>query len=433
MSDARLSGAAVTQTINNALQCLRRHFRSSDAGAGWYHYLDDLAPGVTASAVGLFVFRSAGATFERTQQVVDYIADQQVVEGGGDSLGGWPVRTTLGFPIAEATAWVVRSLAKSNGSLRGRQTLDAGLQWLERNQNTDLGWGSYKGQASRVFTSAIALLALHEGGGDRVVIEEGNKWLIEAQSPGQPAWGALPGEQATLLHTSVTLLALLRMQGALTANDISQTCAWIMERLEPYSSFERATIVEEYDIPYPDGGRTVVFQNSLPHFAMPVALTALLAAGADPLQPKIFDAIRHIVDTQQENGIWELPRSPLRPSIWATWPYVAALASFRRAVFPTAESTLTLIFPGCAILQTEDADAKPFTRRILFRNAVADWLNRRKVAIVLALLAFASLVIPTVFLVAERLTLENYLISLVVPVLLLIFQLIWARRSKTAG
>jgi hypothetical protein len=113
-SEAVLRRASIDTSISLALTCLRGHFRTIPshadnpaAAAGWYHYLDDQNPGITASAVGLYCFSLANVEFERTDQIVNYLVSRQIKAPTG---GGWAVRTTNDFPIVEATAWVVRSL-----------------------------------------------------------------------------------------------------------------------------------------------------------------------------------------------------------------------------------------------------------------------------------------------------------------------------------
>src|SRR4029077_4701609 len=129
--------------------------------------------------------------FERTDQVVRYLISQQATGRYG---GGWAVRTTNRFPIVEATAWVLRCLSLPHCKISGSSAaLDAGVEWLETNQNTDFGWGSYKGEPSRTFTTALSVLALRESGGSSEIISNAHKWLIESQNPNQPAWGSLPG------------------------------------------------------------------------------------------------------------------------------------------------------------------------------------------------------------------------------------------------
>jgi hypothetical protein len=435
-SDAMLRSQDIDDAIHRTLACLRANFRTTpDGDAGWYHYLDDREPGVTASAVGLFCFDLAGIPFERTSQVADYLLSQQKDAPVGR---GWAVRTTNGVPIVEATAWVLRALAGPQvRSVGTAQAVADGVAWLEANQNTDFGWGSYKDHESRVFTTCLSVLALQESGGSSEVIKNAVSWLIEAQSPNQPAWGALPQGKPTMLHTSISLLAMMAVPGSLPAAAIRQSTAWLEERLEPGLHYEKATQSEDYDVPYHYGGSTMNFQNTLPHFAGPVTLTALLRSGAEPLQVRVFDSVNAIVRSQEADnpslsGTWELPRSPTRPSIWAIWPFLAALTSAQEKIVPWPGSTATLLFSGCAIIQSETS-ARHLTRRLLIRNALLDWLKQRRFAVGLWAVAGVAVVIIVVLWLMKQLTLGVFLIALVFPVLIVVFQMLWDRSKRFRG
>lgn len=432
-STTDLAGIALTESIDRAHACLRRNFRSASDAAGWYHYLDDPHPGVTASAVGLFAFSAPGVVFERTADVLAYLVSQQN-NSDGPQDGGWSVRTTNGFPILEATAWVVRALSRPDvGLLSGGDSLRRGADWIRANQNVDAGWGSYVGQPSRVFHTALAVLTLDECGADRAALAQAQRWLIDAQDPGMPAWGPLPGSEPTLVHTAWALMALARIPGALSINTIRRTSEWLLEGLEPGTHVERRTTVEEYDVPFPQAGDSVVFQNSLPHFAGPLSLTALLSAGVvDPLQPKVFEALQGIVDTQQESGAWELPRSPTRPSIWAIWPFVQALTLARSTILPTPDSRASLIFPGCAIVQNEDVGRR-YSRSQLIRSIFRDWMRTKRVTVILWLVSVMTTGIPLALLLSKNLSITEFLMSLIVPVLLMVFEQVRERRRAPMG
>jgi hypothetical protein len=420
--------------MDKAIACLRANFRTNGAGdAGWYHYLDDPNPGVTASAVGLFCFQLAGVHFERTSEVVRYLASQQV-KSSDKTDGGWSVRTTNGFPVVEATSWVVRALSTpAAGLVASGDALRRGAGYLEANQNTDFGWGSYSGQPSRVFHTALAMIALQGCGGNATTIENGQKWLINAQSPNDPAWGCVPGAEPTVLHTSWALLALLNVPGALSANSIKAAVDWLMARIEPGVHVEKSTTVEEFDVPYPQGNQVTVFQNSLPHYAGPIALTAVLTAGADPLQARIFSAISGILDSQLSAGVlggaWELPRSPTRPSVWAIWPFLAALGAAKERVCTSTGAQANLLFDGCAIVQSEHG-SKKVTRSLLLRNAFFDWLRAQKTHVALSTIAVICVVIPSWMLAAKKLDWKEFVTAMVLPALLLIFQLVWGLRER---
>jgi hypothetical protein len=315
------------------------------------------------------------------------------------------------------------------------EALAAGIEWLEQNQNTDFGWGSYKGQPSRVFTTALSTLALTECGGSKEVISNAHQWLIEAQSPNQAAWGPLPAAEPTMLHTSFSLMVLTAAPGSLPGAAVRQTEDWLLERLVPGEHVEKVSTNEEYNVPYMHNQVLDTFQNSLPHFAGPITLNALLCAGVDPLQTKIFKAVDGIIDAQDKSdslrcGTWELPRSPTRPSMWAMWPFVAALAAARTRVVPSTGSTATLLFPGCAIIQSEGS-AHHLTRRLLIRNAITDWFRERKIAVGLWTIAVAIAVILVVLWRIKALTLAVFLPGLLLPVLILTYQILWDRRKRS--
>jgi hypothetical protein len=431
-STAELSGIAITNAIERAQGCLRRTFRSVEGASGWYHYLDDLQPGVTASAVGLLTFSISGTAFERTPDVVRYLLSKQKTSADR-SDGGWSVRTTNGFPISEATGWTVRALSRPQIGALGGDGLRRGVQWLRANQNTDFGWGSYFGMPSRVFQTAVNMLALQECCGDSEALANAQRWLIDAQSPQLPAWGPLPGSDPTMVHTSMALSALSRIPGALSVNTMRLTAEWLLENLEPGRHVERSTTVEEYDVPYNDGVLSTVFQNSLPHFAGPMALSAIISSGAlDPLQTKIFKSIEGIIDTQLQEGHWEIPRSPMRPSIWALWPFVSALSLARQAILTSPRCKATLMFPGCAIVQSEEA-GRGLTRGLLIRNAATEWARTRWVALMLWLVSAVATGVPVVLLVLGLLSLVEFLTALIVPVLLMLFQFLWERRPRTGA
>lgn len=430
-SAAKLSGTAVTESIDRAVGCLRQAFRTGPDAAGWYHYLDDPQPGITASAVGLFTFSLAGLRFERSAEVVSYLTGEQRLSPDGRQ-GGWSVRTTNGFPIVESTAWVLRALSRPGTTLGSGETLRLGIEWLRAQQNVDFGWGSYRGQPSRVFLTALNMLALHEAGAESEALTNAQRWLIDVQNPQAPGWGPLPGTEPTVVHTSIALMALSRIPGALSTNTMRQTAEWLLERVEPGVHVERSTTVEEYDVPFDDAGTPSVFQNSLPHFAGPLALSAICATGVvNPLQPKVFNLVTGILDTQLENGCWELPRSPMRPSVWAVWPFVAALSAIRGAVLSTPRSRADLLYPGCAIIQSED-QPQDLTRQLLIRNAFFDWLRSKWLTLALWAVALLTTGIPLALLATGHFSKKDFLTALILPILLMVFQYAWGHRRRPA-
>lgn len=413
--------------IEQAVNCLQREFRSTSGGSGWYHYLDDPEPGVTASAVGLFIHSLANTQFDRSDEIIEYLLRQQITADGSNK-GGWSVRTTMGFPILESTAWVLRALARERPSIASATAIQMGTDWILRNQNADNGWGSYRGEKSRVFLTSLALLALAECGRTDELFSKGQRWLLAAQHPSSSAWGAVGSATPTILHTSFAVQALTTSPPMLAPNSVRQIIDWIMSKLEPASFVEKESVVEEYDVPYIYNGETATFQNCLPHFATPVSLYTILASGHDSLSSQVFDGIRQILACQRDDGSWELPRSPTRASVWAIWPFVAALGEARHRLAPMQQGTVDLLYDGCALVQTSPSSSR-VTRFFFFRKSTSFWMKRHwgKLALWALIVLLALIAILLYFVLDDTV---NTLLALVFSVILFGVQIIWSKNDQ---
>ena len=424
---------SIDHCIARSLDLLRNTYHArtgDDTCCGWYHYLDDPKPGVTACAVALYVFSLAGVSFERSADVVGHLRTEQVRSDDPALDGGWAVRTTHGFPLVEATAWVTRALSIPGvRSLRDAPTLERGATWLVNNQNTDYGWGSYKGCESRIFHTVLSIMALLDAGVDPTVVDNGMKWLLRAQAKDEPAWGCKPNEPVTLFHTSMALTALLRSPGQLGAAAIEDITRWIIGRLAAGVHTEPGSVVEEYEISYAVHGNKLTFANSLPQFAGPVACRALMLAGIDPHQSKLLEYIASITDAQVQDGYWTLARSPMRPSVWGIWPFIAALVAYRDRTLPVPSSRLLLLKEGAAVAWRSDVRL-PSLRPIALQARMREWLVRNRVRIILRMTVAVSILLPTFLLATRSIDLVTFITTLVIPVLLLTFQILLERQEK---
>jgi hypothetical protein len=347
----------------------------------------------------------------------------QQIPGDPPRGGGWAVRSTAGFAITEATAWVVRAMAHPATHPAGiSASLELGVRWLESNQNDDGGWGSYLGQSSRVFLTALSLLALSEAGADPSRLQKACQWLLAARTADSTAWGALPNAEPTILHTSIVILALSAHDSNSSQSVIQNAATWIAHHFDPNLLTEKSSTNEEYAFKYSAGGAQVDFSNSLPHFATPIAVAALLKAGRNPFDTNLFTAARTLIDGQLDAGNWELPRNPMRASIWAIWPFVYSLSAFRAAACPNPGSDVSLLLPGCSITHSGDTRAE-ITRRILLSSALVQWLRAHRLALTLWCLSVALAVVPITLYFTHALTLNAALLSLILPALLVAIQM----------
>jgi hypothetical protein len=427
-----LRQSAIINSIELALSLLRKTYRSNpyQNEFGWYHYLDDPSPGVTASAVSLFCFSIANQPFEHTEQVITYLKDRQIFSSDPRLNGGWSVRTTFDFPVVESTAWVLRSLYLNQISLnKNSPDIKAAYSFLVNNQNMDHGWGSCYGQPSRIFHTSLAIIALASFNRFSQEVSLGADWLIQSRQKDIPAWGALPDSSPSALHTSWALLALSELPYKIPNEIIEKSLIWLIDTLDPTKITELTSQAEDYDVPFMSGGKSFVYQFNLPHFCLPVAVYTLLKLSRNLDSTKMCKAINTIIESQTDTGFWPIPRSPSRPSIWGIWPFLAALIQASNLYhLARDESEIFFISENVAIIQPEKPMAavretliNPYYFAIKrFINVYFGWLFLALFATGGFLLAFLGLI-----------SWIEFSFSLLVPIILLVVQIIIEKTKRT--
>ncbi|MBD3339681.1 MAG: hypothetical protein GF353_11270 [Candidatus Lokiarchaeota archaeon] len=424
MSETQLSIA-----INKTLDFLKKTYRSipDEEMYGWYHYLDDPKPGITASSVVLYCFNLVGNPFERTEEVLLYLKRKQVISEKKKIHGGWPVRTTMNFPILESTSWVLRSSALNHALLNNNAPdISAGYDWIINNQNTDYGWGSYLDQPSRTFTTSLALLALSSLNKYSKELSLGADWLLKNQSADVPAWGAIPESQPTLLHTCWALLALSEIPNKLNRKSLSSSLEWVEKNVIANSLTEVSSQAEDYDIPFVDDNKSMVFQCSLPHFYLPIATYTLLKLSKDTVSNKAIQSVKTILNHQTDEGIWELPRSPMRPSIWAIWPFLSALHQAREIVLLRNNMELNLFSNNVVIVKSKNS-SNSLLRIFLssLKVSVKNFIKKNYGWLILILFIISGLI----FVKYNLITWKEFLLAQIFPVILLIIQFILNKKK----
>lgn len=428
-----MSGSIKVSDVQNAmrksLSLLRKTYNSdaTNTDYGWYHYLDDPKAGVTASAVALMCFEWAKERFERAEEVHRFLKKSQILSDDEHINGGWPIRTSARFQIIESTGWVIRSMMFTNTAFHSNgPDVMSGYKWIIGNQNLDNGWGSYYGEPSRTFLTALALLAVLPLNRYSREASLGADWLIKSQSPDVPAWGPTVDAPPSILHTSWALLALSEMPGKLNRKMLSDSLEWISANLDTKNLTEKSSQAEDYNVPYIDGGKQLIFQNTLPHFALPLAIIVLLKLSNNGLwSGQIRTALDTIVGSQNQDGFWELPRNPTRPSIWGIWPFVAALAYARDT--PIMQNDMSLFVVGNNLVIQPEATTNSLFKTLLIslRITLGGYLKQNYGWIILGLFVIGGLV----FVIQNLLGLREYFLSLLFPVILLLVQIAIEKRK----
>lgn len=417
----------ILYTINQSLNFLKKHYKESSQGGGWYHYLDDSFPaGPTASAVGLMAFSLFDIPFEHKNEVLNFLSHKQILSSGDIKKdGGWPISMTGNQPVMEASGWIIRSLGKLNSSrIIKAPNIQEAYKWLINNQNKDNGWGSFFGQESRVYLTCMALRALVTLNPESENIKNGRNWLYRNMCEDFPAWGATLYSSPTVLHTGFVLMTLHEIGLGSEYKLINDAYEWLIDNLDTTQLWEPISQVEDYDILYINDGEQIKYQNSLPHFALPVALSALIYRfGIN--HKKIFDCVDTIIKNQNL-GYWTNARNPARPSIWAIWPFLQALNDL---------ITIPLISPNKEIFNIRNnLIIKPSCSYIpLFFLLIIDGvITFAKIirSIWSWLLLVLYLIGGLIFLKIGQLSLKEYLLALLVPLMLVFIQLALEKSKK---
>jgi hypothetical protein len=408
--------------VEKSLELLRSSYRSANGHAGWYHYLDNQEPGPTASAVGLLMFKISKQPFEHTDEVLAFLKSRQIEAGGA-----WAISMMPNQPSVEASGWVIKCLGELHPSLSSDcPDILGACNWLEKNINSDGGWGSYYEQPSRTYLTCMAMKAIGAVDPFSKVLLRGRDWLLKNRTKSLPAWGATAASPPTVLHTSFVLLTLAELNLKVERNVSDEVVEWILNNLNPSSAVETVSQVEDYDIPFESNNTKLIYQNSLPHYALPIAVSALLHYERSLDRYECYEGLLTIAKSQLEGGYWENARNPTRISIWAIWPFFQTLVDAINLPVLSSAKTVTKVSDAIIIRTSK---AKTPLLLLLLLELIGKIINY--------IIAYWSLLVLALFLIAASILatkqiigLRDLFLSLVIPIALIFIQMSLQRRTK---
>jgi len=284
-------------------------------------------------------FLLTGSPFDHTEECLNFLRVRQVRSRNPTLDGGWAVNTSFGQPVTEATALIARLLVTTrvlfapNSPDATRATL-----WLSRNQNVDGGWGSFGGQESRVWLTAMAVHALSELDPHGAAIRLGTRWLVRSRDPITRAWGERPGRRAIVTHTAYVLVALVDSGVGATEQSVAEAVtsgyAWLTAHLDPTAVIDDQARVESYNLAQvgPDG-KTKTWHSTIWHHGLPYAVSALVRQPEGLRYDLLYEAVNTIIASQQLDGRWPSLESAAAVSVWTVWPFLQALARISIQLF----------------------------------------------------------------------------------------------------
>lgn len=415
--------AAADKAATKGLSLLRRSFlQAADGeGGGWYHELAGPHAGPTATAVGLLAFHILDQKFDRTVECVRFLRSRQVKSSVELFNGGWATNASPGHPVVESTAWVVRMLVEAGHACgESAPDLDAAVTWLVLNQNLDGGWGSLLGNRSRIWTTCLALRALSRIKSGSQTLEKGIGWLrSEQHSSG--GWGQLRASESipTVTHTCMSLLALADAGESVNGAEFDRAFSWLDGRLDRTFEEDRNARVEMYDVMVSSPDQTQRWRNTVPHYGLPYALSALLLNpnGARPVL--VSGAVRKLLESQLAEGRWPSVEGGSLASIWSLYPHLEAVARLRGWSPVRFASKITLL-PRAAVIQYDGervaslAELVRAQRRASLGAALARYWS--------TLLLSTTLVLGLVGVISGRFEWRDFWLGVALPVALFLAQ-----------
>jgi len=416
----------LTSKIKKSLDLLRSTYRSKDGKGGWYHYLDSENPGPTASAVGLMTFKLAKVHFEHSNEVLAFLKSKQIHSSDPRKNGGWAISVLPEQPTLEASGWVIKGL----GEIRPYMSPDSpdifsAYNWLVANKNDDHGWGSFYGQPSRTYLTCMALRAIAAIDPFSETLLLGQKWLLENINKNLPVWGATVSSPPTILHTAFVLITIAELNLGFDRKTTGDAIEWLTRELKPDTLVEAESLVEDYDISYETGNNKSKYQNSLPHYALPVAISALLHHENSLNKNVVYEGLLNIANAQHSNGYWENARNPTRISIWAIWPFLNTLFDAIDLPVLAQAKSVTKISSSIIIKTSKARTPLIFLLVVDFFILSFEFLKAYWSAFVLLGFVLLGLLLTTLGFIG----LKEYILSLIFPVILIFVQLSLERRQ----
>lgn len=287
--------------------------------SGWHARFAPGRIGSPGSAIPLRFFREYGGLDRKTEkEVVKALVEAQYTEG--KNAGGWHVLSVSGTPSVEGTAPTLEALSGTRGNGVG-EAIKRGQSWLEQAQSADGGWGSTSGNPSRVYTTALSLLALGRlESPDPVVVDNAFSWLENTQQA-NGAWGPTPGEPGTPVHTAFAIRALIGAGAPMGHKAVADGMSYLRAHWSPDP---KAIQHEAYDFHV---GPTYHRVTAVYDIDAEV-VSAILAARPSGLDTALWDAVAAWVAFPGSGRRW-WERDDDQLTVWTVVP--RALAALRIA------------------------------------------------------------------------------------------------------
>ncbi len=380
---------------------------------GWHQFIFDKKIGPVATSQGIACFAYSDKEFARLPLAINFLRNEQFTDGG------FTIRIFGEFPLVESTSWVLLGIRDIKNEV-AEEIITKGAKWLESNRNEDAGWRPIKGVTSRVYATALVIWALSSTRGKeyQAIINEGIDWIRNARNA-DGCWGELPrDERSTPFHTAFVIF-MLRQCGISADSDIISTpLRWLDEQWNKKDMWEShketANLVEHYDLETAPTKWTRIIWN---HFVTPWVIIALLNCGI--INKKVFRGIEWLIINQTKEGGWE-HRNVNKLTLWAIHDALFCLTSFLNHIVNIKNYDTIELHDDVLVLKGKFNLARKIKSIV---SLIMVFIKRYWAGVVM----FSYLLIAGICTLINLVSVESYVIGLLIPALLVVIQLIMGR------
>jgi hypothetical protein len=382
--------------------------------------------------VALHSYLAANRVPPRLAEALAFLRERQADASAVSAGRGWTVNTSGDRTVLESTSLIVRVLGGGHlAFMSGGPDAAAGLDWIRSNQNPDGGWGSFLGQRSRVWLTAMAIRAVTEVSLNDPAVMAGVEWLLRSRDPQSSAWGEQPQSSATITHTSFVLTCLTESRSAESRphvrDAIRKGFAWLEGQIDPDVLYDEAARLETYNVVYEQDGHVRTWQNAIWHASLPYALGALLRHPDGVEHRLVMPVVQKIVDAQLPDGRWPNADGAAGISVWAVWPFVEALTDFLNRSPAHHDDVMSWHSQGVVVITRARRGAAS-----LPALALAEVLRGSRTFLArhwASLLLGTTLAVGLVLTLLNHLERQDFLFALALPIVLLAVQELVSRNS----
>lgn len=314
--------------LQEGRQALEDNLVRDGERVGWYHHLGERGrTGISSSAYGVHALSLVVPDSSLIREIAQGILNDphRYVIGAGATLQiAWPMTHEPTTPLVEPTCYVLQQLNQAGVLDANSAEAQASIRWL-RSQRRDQAWGPQQSMDPFVYVTALVCQTLSQFCPGTPDLPIALDWLEKAQND-DGGWGELPKDQRsrTWCTANVTLAFILGRSSISKGNEVLGI-RWLRENsanwIEPYA------VEYEFEIPQDQTRRG---RANYRFDALPIVILALLRSGLRPVAPDLLDGINKLLE-QQVDGIWLYPYSNQK-TIFNLSHAVQGVTEFRKAL-----------------------------------------------------------------------------------------------------